>query len=104
MSWILYFVSRPTAVNLSDAATKLKEVVSKAAATSSEAMAVFQVLIFYCYNLRICNLLFFDLIKLVYVLLGHRRGIFLKYWHIMDLSFTPQIGILKELGFNGMAV
>ncbi|PSS02037.1 Methylthioribose-1-phosphate isomerase [Actinidia chinensis var. chinensis] len=34
--------SRPTAVNLSDAATKLKEVVSKAAATSSEAMAVFQ--------------------------------------------------------------
>ncbi|KAI8018741.1 Methylthioribose-1-phosphate isomerase [Camellia lanceoleosa] len=34
--------SRPTAVNLSDAATKLKEVVSKAAATSSQAMAVFQ--------------------------------------------------------------
>ncbi|KAL6974619.1 S-methyl-5-thioribose-1-phosphate isomerase [Sarracenia purpurea var. burkii] len=33
--------SRPTAVNLSDAATKLKEVVSKSAATSSEAMAVF---------------------------------------------------------------
>ncbi|KAL1300856.1 hypothetical protein HN51_045500 [Arachis hypogaea] len=34
--------SRPTAVNLSDAATKLKEVISKAAATSSEARSVFQ--------------------------------------------------------------
>ncbi|GAB4853703.1 hypothetical protein Ancab_017895 [Ancistrocladus abbreviatus] len=34
--------SRPTAVNLSDAAIKLKEVISKAASTSSEAKAVFQ--------------------------------------------------------------
>ncbi|EYU28322.1 hypothetical protein ABFS82_12G129400 [Erythranthe guttata] len=34
--------SRPTAVNLSDAATKLKEVVHKAAAASSEAQNVFQ--------------------------------------------------------------
>ncbi|KAL2229164.1 methylthioribose-1-phosphate isomerase [Sesamum indicum] len=34
--------SRPTAVNLSDAATKLKEVVQKAAATASEAETVLQ--------------------------------------------------------------
>ncbi|KAL0426775.1 UNVERIFIED_CONTAM: Methylthioribose-1-phosphate isomerase [Sesamum latifolium] len=34
--------SRPTAVNLSDAATKLKEVVQKAAATASEAQTVLQ--------------------------------------------------------------
>ncbi|KAJ8419877.1 hypothetical protein Cgig2_025061 [Carnegiea gigantea] len=34
--------SRPTAVNLSDAATKLKEVIAKAASTSPEAKAVFQ--------------------------------------------------------------
>ncbi|KAK6152020.1 hypothetical protein DH2020_014655 [Rehmannia glutinosa] len=34
--------SRPTAVNLSDAATKLKEVVHKAATTASEAQTVFQ--------------------------------------------------------------
>lgn len=34
--------SRPTAVNLSDAATKLQEVISKAASTSSEAKTVFQ--------------------------------------------------------------
>lgn len=34
--------SRPTAVNLSDAATKLKEVISNAAATASEAKSVFQ--------------------------------------------------------------
>ncbi|XP_062148152.1 methylthioribose-1-phosphate isomerase [Alnus glutinosa] len=34
--------SRPTAVNLSDAATKLKEVTSKAAATASEAQSIFQ--------------------------------------------------------------
>ncbi|PNX96785.1 methylthioribose-1-phosphate isomerase, partial [Trifolium pratense] len=34
--------SRPTAVNLSDAATKLKEIISKAAATTSEAKGVFQ--------------------------------------------------------------
>uniref|UniRef100_A0A7C8ZRD7 Methylthioribose-1-phosphate isomerase n=1 Tax=Opuntia streptacantha TaxID=393608 RepID=A0A7C8ZRD7_OPUST len=34
--------SRPTAVNLSDAAAKLKEVIAKAASTSSEAKAVFQ--------------------------------------------------------------
>ncbi|XP_059431837.1 methylthioribose-1-phosphate isomerase [Corylus avellana] len=34
--------SRPTAVNLSDAATKLKEVISKAAATASEAQSIFQ--------------------------------------------------------------
>lgn len=34
--------SRPTAVNLSDAATKLKEIISKAASTSSEAKGVFQ--------------------------------------------------------------
>lgn len=34
--------SRPTAVNLSDAATKLKEVISKAAATTSEASVIFQ--------------------------------------------------------------
>jgi hypothetical protein len=31
-------------VNLSDAATKLKEIISKAAATTSEAKGVFQVL------------------------------------------------------------
>lgn len=34
--------SRPTAVNLSDAATKLKEIIVKAASTCSEANAVFQ--------------------------------------------------------------
>lgn len=34
--------SRPTAVNLTDAATKLKEVISKAAATTAEARSVFQ--------------------------------------------------------------
>ncbi|CAL0304808.1 unnamed protein product [Lupinus luteus] len=34
--------SRPTAVNLADAATKLKEVISKAAATTAEANGVFQ--------------------------------------------------------------
>ncbi|CAI9780369.1 unnamed protein product [Fraxinus pennsylvanica] len=34
--------SRPTAVNLSDAATKLKDVIQKAASTSSEARTVFQ--------------------------------------------------------------
>lgn len=34
--------SRPTAVNLSDAATKLKEIISMAAATTSEARGVFQ--------------------------------------------------------------
>ncbi|KAJ7956000.1 Methylthioribose-1-phosphate isomerase [Quillaja saponaria] len=34
--------SRPTAVNLSDAATKLKQVILKAAATASEATKVFQ--------------------------------------------------------------
>ncbi|KAG8367138.1 hypothetical protein BUALT_Bualt16G0041500 [Buddleja alternifolia] len=34
--------SRPTAVNLSDAATKLKEIVQKAAATASEVPTVFQ--------------------------------------------------------------
>ncbi|KAL9363086.1 hypothetical protein Peur_045871 [Populus x canadensis] len=34
--------SRPTAVNLSDAATKLKEVVSKAAAAASNSQSVFQ--------------------------------------------------------------
>ncbi|KAK9210037.1 hypothetical protein WN944_002406 [Citrus x changshan-huyou] len=34
--------SRPTAVNLSDAAAKLKEIISKAAATASEANSVFQ--------------------------------------------------------------
>ncbi|XP_043708102.1 methylthioribose-1-phosphate isomerase-like [Telopea speciosissima] len=34
--------SRPTAVNLSDAASKLKEVISKAAATAGEARPVFQ--------------------------------------------------------------
>lgn len=34
--------SRPTAVNLSDAATKLKEVISDAAATASEAKSIFQ--------------------------------------------------------------
>uniref|UniRef100_A0A0V0I723 Methylthioribose-1-phosphate isomerase n=1 Tax=Solanum chacoense TaxID=4108 RepID=A0A0V0I723_SOLCH len=37
--------SRPTAVNLSDAAVKLKEVISKAAATAKEANSVFQVYI-----------------------------------------------------------
>ncbi|KAK7858713.1 methylthioribose-1-phosphate isomerase [Quercus suber] len=36
------FFSRPTAVNLSDAATKLIEVISNAAATTSEAQSVFQ--------------------------------------------------------------
>lgn len=35
--------SRPTAVNLGDAAIKLKEIVSRAAAISSEASSVFQV-------------------------------------------------------------
>ncbi|XP_062091128.1 methylthioribose-1-phosphate isomerase [Humulus lupulus] len=34
--------SRPTAVNLSDAATKLKEVISNAAATATEGKSVFQ--------------------------------------------------------------
>ncbi|KAK7281310.1 hypothetical protein RIF29_09174 [Crotalaria pallida] len=34
--------SRPTAVNLADAATKLKEVISKAAAATAEAKSVFQ--------------------------------------------------------------
>lgn len=35
--------SRPTAVNLSDAATKLKEVVRKATANASDAQTVYQV-------------------------------------------------------------
>lgn len=35
--------SRPTAVNLSDAATKLKEVIRKATATASDAQTVYQV-------------------------------------------------------------
>lgn len=39
----MFLDSRPTAVNLSDAATKLKEVIHKAAATASEAQNVFQV-------------------------------------------------------------
>jgi methylthioribose-1-phosphate isomerase len=34
-------------VNLSDAATKLKEVISKAAATASEAQSIFQVVNIY---------------------------------------------------------
>ncbi|EXB38978.1 Methylthioribose-1-phosphate isomerase [Morus notabilis] len=37
--------SRPTAVNLSDAATKLKEVISKASDTASEAKNIFQAFI-----------------------------------------------------------
>lgn len=37
------FFSRPTAVNLSDAAMKLKDIVTKAAATASETSSVFQV-------------------------------------------------------------
>lgn len=37
--------SRPTAVNLSDAATKLKEVISKASATASEAKNIFEAFI-----------------------------------------------------------
>ncbi|KAK4258203.1 hypothetical protein QN277_007676 [Acacia crassicarpa] len=37
--------SRPTAVNLSDAATKLKEIISKAVASTTEAKCVFQVYI-----------------------------------------------------------
>ncbi|CAI0452348.1 unnamed protein product [Linum tenue] len=41
--WFLVcFLSRPTAVNLSDAATKLEEVIGKAAAAASEASNVFQ--------------------------------------------------------------
>lgn len=44
-----YFFSRPTAVNLSDAATKLKEVISKAVATASEASSVFQVGYLHCF-------------------------------------------------------
>ncbi|KAL3825433.1 hypothetical protein ACJIZ3_021462 [Penstemon smallii] len=35
--------SRPTAVNLSDAATKLKELIQKVASTASEAQTVFEV-------------------------------------------------------------
>lgn len=37
--------SRPTAVNLSDAAIKLKKVVHKAALTSTDAGAIFEVII-----------------------------------------------------------
>lgn len=41
-----FFVSRPTAVNLSDAATKLQKLVLKAAETTDEPKAVFEVRIF----------------------------------------------------------
>lgn len=37
--------SRPTAVNLSDAATKLKEITMKAASSASETNVVFQVVL-----------------------------------------------------------
>lgn len=47
------FYSRPTAVNLSDAATKLTEVIEKAAASASEANTVFQVVIHVLYALKI---------------------------------------------------
>lgn len=50
-SYILFcpcFSSRPTAVNLSDAATKLKEVIAKAAASASDAHTVFQVVTIFC--------------------------------------------------------
>lgn len=40
---LVLFCSRPTAVNLSDAATKLKEVIRKATATASDAQTVYQV-------------------------------------------------------------
>lgn len=47
---ILFFLSsRPTAVNLSDSAVKLKEVISKAAAIAKEANSVFQVVILSCF-------------------------------------------------------
>lgn len=42
------FFSRPTAVNLSDAATKLKEVILNAATTTSEAQSIFQVVNIHC--------------------------------------------------------
>ncbi|KAK6782033.1 hypothetical protein RDI58_019829 [Solanum bulbocastanum] len=42
--------SRPTAVNLSDAAVKLKEVISKAAATAKEANSVFKVVTLSCFQ------------------------------------------------------
>lgn len=42
-SHVSVFFSRPTAVNLSDAATKLKEVASKATAAASDSGSVFQV-------------------------------------------------------------
>jgi len=48
---ILFFSSsRPTAVNLSDAAVKLKEVISKAAATAKEINSVFQVVTLSCFD------------------------------------------------------
>ena len=41
---IFFCISRPTAVNLSDAATKLQTLVSKAAETAKDSKAIFQVL------------------------------------------------------------
>lgn len=38
------FFSRPTAVNLSDAATKLKQIAAEVAATTSESKSVFEVI------------------------------------------------------------
>lgn len=49
--------SRPTAVNLSDAAVKLKEVIKKAATTAKDANSVFQVVTLSCLaNTHLCYL------------------------------------------------
>lgn len=57
--------SRPTAVNLSDAATKLKEIIAKAASTCSEADTVFQVESHFSFTSYILNSLRFYRLNLL---------------------------------------
>lgn len=48
--FLWWFFSRPTAVNLSDAAAKLRQIASTVAAATSDAKNVFEVLTNYFYN------------------------------------------------------
>jgi hypothetical protein len=57
-----FFVSRPTAVNLSDAATKLQSLVSRTAETAKDAKSIFQVIS--CID-NVCSLVVMYLNKLI---------------------------------------
>lgn len=59
MSFAFYvcFFSRPTAVNLADAALKLKHVIAKALATATEAKSIFKVSRSFVIHLCVCLLL-----------------------------------------------